>query len=446
MPAAGSLYRKVLSGPFPWMGARVSRPNASIERIDTLVVGAGQAGLATSYHLTRGNEDHLVLEQASIGETWRSKRWDSFTLATPNATLQLPGFEYGGDDPDGFLDREEVVSYLQNYATSFGAPVRCGFRVEALDHSESSRFARYRLRTNSQVYAADNVVIASGGFFTPRIPGFSKELPKDIVQLTPDSYRNPGALPDGAVLVVGSAQSGAQVAEELLYEGEHPVYLALGSAGRLPRRYRHKDCSWWMMQMARVKGLRTVHDLPTPAAKFAANPHVSGKDGGHEINLRHLRRDGAVLLGHMLAANSERLSFAPDVEISLSKADEFAAAFKRSVDELIDLMGWEMPPERPIGVAEHAFDYGPPIEELDMNTAGITSVIWATGYRPDFSFVKLPIFDAEGYPIQSRGVTNYPGLYFVGLPWLYTAASGLLAGVGEDAGHVARALIGARAH
>jgi putative flavoprotein involved in K+ transport len=284
-------------------------------------------------------------------------------------------------------------------------------------------------------------VVATGSYHGPNRPAFAPDLPTELLQLDANEYRNARALPPGAVLVVGSGQSGAQIAEEL-HECGRRVYLAVGSAGRRPRRYRGKDLHWWIRQMSIAAGRRTVDQLPSRRLRFEPSPHLSGTKGGHEINLRHLGRDGIVLLGHLRGAEGDRLVFAPDLEDSLRRADEEAAKFKRDVDRFISEAGLVAPPEAPEPAANAAApgQLAAPILDLDIAEAGIRTLIWATGYRPDFGWIRLPILDEDGYPIHRRGVTDYPGLYFLGLRWLYTRRSSLLGGVGEDAAYLASAM------
>ncbi len=401
------------------------------EQVNTIIVGGGQGGLSTSYHLTQQGRDHIILEQADqVAEPWRN-RWDSFTLITPNWMTRLPGAEYQGDDPDGFSARDEVVAYFEKYVERFDLPIRYGIRVISVKPIE----AGYLVSTDEEDFETDNVVIATGLFQQPKIPLLSTNLPAEINQLHSSEYRNPEALPDGAVLVVGSAQSGCQIAEEL-YQSGRRVYLSVSNAGRLPRRYRGKDVTRWMDEMGFSD--RTVDQLPSPKVKFAGSAHGTGKDGGHTINLHQFARDGVVLLGHIESIQEDRIVLAPDLKENLSKADEFEADFARKIDEYIEKIGLNAPDET---LTELRDGYmGELIPELDLKSVGITSVIWATGFKFDFSLVKLPAFDEDGYPVQQRGVSAYPGLYFVGLPFLHTRNSGLLFGVGDDAALVALAI------
>jgi len=396
--------------------------------IDTIVIGAGQAGLATSHYLTQRGCEHVVLEQAGqAGSSWRHGRWDSFTLVTPNWAFRLPGAEYAGTQPEEFMGRDDVVARLERYAVNM--PVRYGIRVTSVRCDVHTQL--YMVDTPDGAFEARNVVVATGLFQRPACHEVAQRLPIGVQQLHSSQYLNPSALPPGAVLVVGSSQSGAQIAEELRASGRS-VYLCVGSAGRAPRRYRGKDSSEWLD----VLGLseRTVDKLPSPAAKFAANPHVAGKSGCGNLNLHQFARDGIVLLGRLTDAVGGHIRLAPDLHDNLAKADAFEAQFTGMVDAYIATNKLDIVPQ---SLPQLDDGYAQPLrKDLDMEEAGITTVIWAAGYAFDFSIVKLPVLDADGYPVQQRGVTMYPGLYFVGLPWLYKQKSGLLSGVGDDAAYI----------
>jgi putative flavoprotein involved in K+ transport len=398
------------------------------EQVDTIIVGGGQGGLSASYFLKQQGREHVILEQApQAAQVWRN-RWDSFTLNTPNWMTRLPGAEYQGNDPDGFMPRDEIVAYFEAYIERFELPVRYGIRVTSVEPIE----AGYLVSTDEGEFEAANVVIATGLHQQPRIPPFSANLPAEIRQLHSSEYRNPEALPAGAVLVVGSAQSGCQIAEEL-YQSGRKVYLSVSSSPRIPRRYRGKDITWWLDLVGWLD--KTVDQLPSPKAKFAASAHSTGKDGGHTINLHQFMRDGVVLLGHIQSIQGYQVALAPDMKENLAKADKFEVDFVKQIDEYIESNGVEAPIEN---LPELGDGYDTrEILALDLESASITTVIWATGYKFDFSLVKLPAFDEDGYPLQKRGVTEFPGLYFIGLPFLSRFKSGLLAGVGDDAAHVA---------
>ena len=401
------------------------------EVIDTVVVGGGQAGLSISYHLTKAKREHVVLERKStVGSSWRS-RWDSFTLVTPNWMLRLPGFPYEGDEPDGFLARDEVVRYLEDYAKLFDPPIR--FQTTVTSVHRDAEGTHYFVETGDTTFRTRNVVVATGSFQEPKIPPASARFPDNIVQIHSHEYRNPEKLPQGAVLVVGTGQSGCQIAEEL-YKSGRKVYLCVGHAGRIPRRYRGREMGWWLNDLGWFD--ETVDKLPSRKAKFEGSQHLTGKNGGYDLNLHRFARDGVVLLGRLKDVHQGKVVLHSNLKENLASADKFASALRKAIDEYIDKKGLKVPrePDRPEprdGYDAHS------ILELDLKSAGIRCVVWATGYRFDYAWVNLPVFDEDGYPIQRRGVTKFPGLYFLGLHWLHTGKSGLLFGVGDDAEHVA---------
>jgi putative flavoprotein involved in K+ transport len=403
-----------------------------MEQLDTVIVGGGQAGLATSYYLTQQRREHVVLEQkAHAAPVWRDERWDSFTLVTPNWTLRMPGAEYDGPDRDGFLTRDEVVAYFERYADQFKLPVDYNTRVVSVTPQDG---AGYRVVTPKRTLAARNVVMATGFDQLPRIPSFAAAVAPGVMQLHSSRYRNPDSLPAGAVLVVGSAQSGAQIAEDLYQRGRE-VFLSVGSAGRVPRRYRGADVVVWLHQVGFFD--ITPDKLPVPKENFAA-PHVSGANGGHTLNLHQFARDGVILLGHVRGASGTMPQLAPDLHETLTKIDHFEHEVQKMIDGYIAANGLDVPEEE---LPQLRDGYAQPIiEKLDLEDASISIIIWATGYTHDFSLVKMPVLDDKGFPIQSRGVTGENGLYFVGMPWMPSLKTGILAGVGESAAHIASAI------
>ena len=367
------------------------------EQIDTVIVGGGQGGLSTSYYLVQQGREHVILEQADkAAKAWR-ERWDSFTLITPNWMIRLPGAEYRGDAPDSFTARDEVVAYFKEYIERFELPIRYGIRVTSVEPVETG----YLVRTEEAEFKAANVVIATGMYQQPKIPPFSSNLSSEILQLHSSEYHKPEALPEGAVLVVGSAQSGCQIAEEL-YQSGRKVYLSVSSAARVPRRYRGKDITQWLDDLGFYD--RTADQLPSPKAKFGGSIHGTGKDGGHTINLHQFARDGVVLLGHIQSVQEDRIELTPDLMENLAKADKFEEDVVNQVDEYIEKTGLDAPletlPELRDGYEAEV------ILDLDLKSVGITTVIWATGYKFDFNIVRLPVFDEDGYPQQKRGVTE----------------------------------------
>jgi putative flavoprotein involved in K+ transport len=282
------------------------------------------------------------------------------------------------------------------------------------------------------------VVVASGFFQNPRIPDYSRNIPADILQIHSGSYRNPAALPPGAVLVVGSAQSGCQIAEEL-YQSGRKVYLCVGgSSGRIPRRYRGRDIVYWLYNSGFMN--RTVANLPSPRARFAGNPQASGKNGGHTINLHQFYRDGVTLLGHMQGAQDGKAWLDADLQENLAKVDQFEVNIKKMIDDYIAKNGIEAP-EETLPVLRDAYDEVE-ILSLDLRSAGISTVIWALGYTFNFNFVHMSVFDSDGFPVTDHNASRYPGLYFVGIPFVTMQKSGLLVGVGEDAAFIAQSIAG----
>jgi putative flavoprotein involved in K+ transport len=337
---------------------------------------------------------------------------------------------YSGNNPDGFMRREELVAYFEKYIENFDLPVQYNTMVTEVTQLEDGE--GWLVKTRGSTFQAKNVVVATGQFQTPKIPKYSANISESVLQIHSGKYRNPAQLPDGAVLIVGSAQSGTQIAEELHQSGR-TVYLCVGSAPRVPRRYRGRDIFEWLADTGFTEA--TVDKLPSPRAKFAGNPHLSGRDGGRTINLHLFARDGVKLLGRLIGAENAKIKLAPDLKESLARSDKAEADITAMIDQFIDKNQIYAPEET---LPKHQDGYAlDEVTELDLKAADINTIIWAIGYDFDFSFVKVPVTDEDGYPIQQRGVTKYPGLYFVGLSWLYKRKSPLLMGVGEDADYIA---------
>jgi len=401
-----------------------------IEHIETVIVGGGQSGLATSYFLAQHGREHIVLEQAAqAGNVWRNERWDSFTMVTPNWAFRMPGAEYNGADPHGFMSRDEIVAFFDQYVERFQLPIQYNTCVVSVEPTDGKG---YRVRTSERTYHSNHVVIANGFFQEPRKAPAAAGLPPGIMHLHSSAYRNPESLPAGAVLVIGSAQSGCQIAEEL-YQHGRKVFLSTGTAGRVPRRYRGKDIIEWL----NLGGLfdLTPEQLPPGMGKFEGVPHFSGTQGGHTLNLHQFARDGVTLLGHLRGAANGKVLLAPDLHNNLAKVDQFEHEALTMIDSYVQTNGLDAPTEE---LPKLRDGYNQPmIEELDLKAAGINTVIWAMGYTFDYSLVRLPVCDKDGFPFQRSGVTSYSGLFFVGMPWMPTEKSGFLLGVGKSAEHIA---------
>ena len=358
-------------------------------------------------------------------------------LIAPNWTLRLPGFAYSGDDPDGFMSKDEITAYLETYARSFAAPVREEVRVTAVECSPPD--PGLLVRTDGEPLHATQVVLATGALQQPRVPAWAADLPSSVTQVVPYDYRNPAMLPPGAVLVVGSGETGCQIAEELVRAGR-TVFLAGGRSWWAPRRYRGRDIAFWLRPLGWFE--RTVDDLPPGVRTGQANPQLTGSDGGHDINAHTLARQGVRLLGRLQGIRDGKAVFASDLAENLAWSDEQARTLLRAIDDLIAQQGLEAPAEDwPHDLTAPAESVHEAPTALDLAQAGISTVIWATGYRPALGWVGLPILDEEGYPIQRRGVTRVPGLYILGLDWLHTAKSGLFPGIGEDAAYLAEHMV-----
>jgi putative flavoprotein involved in K+ transport len=393
-----------------------------------VVVGGGQAGLAMSHCLKLRGIDHLVLEKHRLAHEWRERRWDSFCLVTPNWQCQLPGFPYKGDEPQGFMKRDEIVRYIEDYARAFQPPLLEGVAVTGLRRHP----AGFQLSTSAGSCTAEQVVVATGGYHTPAIPRLAERFPASIVQLHSSAYRSPEALPPGDVLVVGTGQSGCQIAEDLHLAGRQ-VYLCVGSAPRTARRYRGRDVVEWLDAMGYYA--MPVHEHPLKErVRGKANHYVTGRDGGRDIDLRRFAAEGMRLCGRLTDLRDGVLSLADDLERNLDGADAVAESIKDSIDRFIAARGISAP-----GEPRYTPVWRPPGERrtLELAATSIRSVIWSTGYRADYGWIELPAFDGKGAPSHERGASPVEGLYFLGLPWLYTWGSGRFSGVAADAEHLA---------
>lgn len=398
-----------------------------------VIVGGGQAGLAASWYLREHGIEHLVLERDVAFSDWRRRRWDAFSLVTPNWQCQLPGHPYDGDDPDGFMVRDELLGWLDRYLAKLRPPLLEGVAVTCVAPREEGGFT---VRTSHGDVTTDAVVLAVGGYHRPAIPSLAAQLPAQLTQLHSAQYRNAAVLPDGGVLVVGSGQSGAQIAEDLHLAGR-TVHLAVGDAPRVARRHRGRDVVAWLHDMGHYDLSISEHPEGN-AARQEANHYVTGRDGGRDLDLRKLATEGLQLHGRLLGADEGALQFVGGLAASLDAADATYARINASIDRWIQAQGLSAEPGHPYEPCWAPADDGPTRVQLD--TAGITSVIWATGFRKDWSWVQADWLAADGWPDHQRGVTRVPGLFVLGLPWLHTWGSGRFAAIDRDAGHVARAV------
>lgn len=400
----------------------------SVEKVNTLVVGAGQAGVAMSEHLTRAGIPHLVLERGRIAERWRSERWDSLVANGPVWHDRFPGMEFDAFDPDEFAPKEKVADYFVGYAKSFDAPIRCGVEVQSVTRLEGRE--GFRVETSDGVIEAANVVAATGPFQKPTYPQIVPES-ANVLQMHSNGYRNPGQLPAGAVLVVGAGSSGVQIADELRASGR-TVYLSVGAHDRPPRAYRGRDYCWWLGVLGKWDA-----PAPRPGTEHIAIA-VSGAGGGKTIDFRRLASERMNLVGLTAAYENGVLRFAPDLADNIRRGDANYLSVLREADAYSERNGLDLPLE------PEAHEIGPdpkcmtsPILELDLKKAGITTILWATGYALDFGWLKVDAFDETGRPIHQRGVSQEPGIYFLGLPWLSRRGSSFIWGVWHDARFIA---------
>lgn len=398
---------------------------------ETIIVGGGQAGLAMSHHLARRGREHVVLERGRIAERWQSERWDSLTFQFPNRMIRLPGYSYAGPEPDAFMGRAGIAELIIGYAREASAPVRCGIEVTSIRQSDRGTFV---VEAGGTLMGAANVVIATGPYQLPAVPACASRLPPRLHQVTANRYRRPGDLPRGKVLVVGSGGSGCQIVEDLL-DGGREVFYSVRRHRRVPRTYRGEDFGWWIEANGTTE--TTVDRLPEMWRTFKA-PMLTGTHGGHTVDLRNLAARGVTLLGSLADVSDGRVRLAPDLNANIAVGDQTFVQFNRGIDEFVQRAGLAAPVETGFDAyLSEARDALPEIDTLDLAAAGITTVIWATGYRYDFGWVGCPVIDKHGAPMHRRGVTNVPGLYFLGLARLHKIKSAFLWGVGEDADFIA---------
>jgi len=411
--------------------------------LDTVIVGGGQAGLGVSYFLQQNGNNHVVFEQGQIGESWLAGRWDSFQLNTPNFLNVLPGLPYDGPEADGFWRADKLVNYFQHYVNHFQLPVRTGVTVVSVQRSADEEGFIVKTRREGQAeesVSSRSVVVAAGLQRIPKLPSMRSRLPDDIIQLHTADYRNPQGLPPGAVVVVGSGQSGCQITEDLLSAGR-TVYLCTSKVGRVPRRYRGRDLLEWWVDMKFLDV--TYESLTDKTISRAAQPQISGLGRyGHTLSLQYLASQGVAILGRLLDVQSGTLLLGDEAAAHVHFADEFSQRVKNDIDAYLSRMNITPPPleDNPADLPDREAACVSPLRELNFHEANVGTVIWATGFTGEFSWIQLPVFDEQNKPIHTRGVSAERGLYFVGFPWLNSRKSGIIYGIGEDAQYIANVI------
>jgi putative flavoprotein involved in K+ transport len=401
------------------------------ETLDVVVIGAGWAGLGVSYALKKAGLRHRLFERGRIGETWRAQRWDSFKMNTPNVQTVMPGDKYVGPEPEGVMTRDEFVAMLEDFAARNKLPVELHTTVVKLVGGNGI----YLISTDRGEVQTQNVVITTGNLNCPRRPTWSNALPQTLHQLDSSSYRNPAELPEGAVLIVGSGQSGGQIAEDLL-KGGRRVFLSTSQVGRYPRRYRGRDSMLWMAESGLLD--RRREQFIRASGRITRRPLV-GAD--HTISLQALSAQGAILLGRCVRVEAGHLRFANDLAENVRFADEVSERFKRQVDEYIlrsKIEAIRTVPD-PAEIIEASLP-NPPIDVLTFDQIG--SVLWCTGFKGDFGWVQIRgLLDAEGQPIPVDNISSVPGIYFAGLDLASTRRSGTVLAIAEEAARIVHDII-----
>jgi len=401
---------------------------------DTVIIGAGQAGLAASRFLTDRRHDHVVLERGRIGQRWRNDSWDSLHLLTPNWMNALPGWPYAGPVPDGFSSAAKFTDRLSGYARSFDAPVEEQTGVDVL----RKRDHRFEVVTDRAVWLAANVIIATGWCDQPAVPAMARAMAADVHQVAPSEYRNPGSLPPGGVLVVGASATGVQLADELRAAGRD-VTIAVGSHTRMPRSYRGMDIYWWLDRIGALD--KTIDDMPDPAlARHEPSAQLVGRPDRRSLDLTTLQADGVHLVGRVIGIDDHRMRLAPDLPATVAVADLRMRRLLGKIDAHIDISGLRhevLEAERTPAVAPTRA-----VRDLDVRAAGIHTVVWATGYRRSYPWLRLPVLNRHGEIRQHRGRTPMPGLYVLGQRFQHHRSSNFIGGVGRDAAFVADQIVG----
>jgi putative flavoprotein involved in K+ transport len=412
-----------------------------LERFDVVVIGGGQAGLGIGYYLRAADRKFVIFERGRIGETWRSQRWDSFVVNTPNWANRLPGDAYEDDEPNGFSHRDELIDCFERYADKFGLPVTEGVTVTDVDADADGFRVTYEDAAGVvDTVTAASVVVASGMMQAPKIPSVRGRFPESLLHLHASDYRSSKSLPPGAVVVIGAGQSGCQISVDLIDAGRD-VYLCTSKVGRLRRRYRQRDVMEWGEDMGFWDV--GVEQLPDPAIQFAAQPQVSGVGRlGSTLSLQSMARDGVHLMGRLSDVEDGVLKTDDSLAEHIAFADERSAEFTRMIEDWISSNAVSVEPieddpnDEPAGpeIAESG------ITELDLTEAGVGSIIWCTGFTADFDWIHARVTDDNGRPIHKRGISPVPGIYFLGFPWLHSRKSGIIHGIDEDAQFIAEAI------
>lgn len=403
--------------------------NNQTDNSKIVIIGAGIAGLCISFYLTKQNIPHIIIERGEVANTWINERWDNFHLVNPNWAIKIPEFGFGtktfpSKNADGFLNKNETVNYIKSFAKYIGTNILSNENVNHLTKEKN----KFIVTTSKRIIKSDKVVIASGAFGNAYIPKINKGLNKDILQIHSTEFKNSKKLPEGGVLVVGSGQSGAQIAEELLEEGKN-VWLAVSKCGRRPREYRGKDSSWWNYEMGSFD--KTVDNTPIEQ-RWTCSPHTSGSKGGHDINLINLVEHGLNLCGTVENCGVGEILFKDNLYQNLKFSDDHAINWAKKVDDYISKNNLKFPFEKII--RDKRIEKFKTINNKKISAPqDIKSIIWSTGFRYNYDWINLNITNTKGHPIQKRGVTEYDGLYFMGLQWMHSSKSAQFVGVAEDA-------------
>jgi putative flavoprotein involved in K+ transport len=411
---------------------------------DSVVVGAGQAGLGTSYFLKQNGVKHIVFERGRIGESWLSMRWDSFTLNTPNFMNVLPDLPYEGTEPDGFWRVNELTNYFQKYIDHFRLPIQTGTTVLSVDQAKENEHFIIKIKSDDHAeesVMSRSVVVASGILQTPKLPQINTKTPRSVTSIHSAEYRNAESLAPGAVVIVGCGQTGCQITEDLLSAGR-TVYLCTSKVGRVPRRYRGRDILEWWIDSKFVDV--TFDSLEDKSITRVVQPQISGLGRyGHTVSLQYLASKGATILGRLLDIEGNILMLSDEAAAHVHFADNFSQMVKDQVDVYLKQKGIALPPveDDPADIVDPQANCASQLLSLDLKEENVSTIIWATGFKGNFGWLNLPTLDSDGKPIHQRGISPVKGLYFIGFPWLNSRKSGIIYGIEEDARYIANAIV-----